>query len=51
MSDFKVWRDRMIYHMCKSSQNWRKTLEFRSSHHRPVLESWLVRNNIDGINI
>ena len=36
--------------MCRSAHLWRKTLEFTSKLPAPISKSWLVNNNIEGVN-
>ena len=45
-----MWRERMVDHMCRSTRLWRKTLEFTSKLPAPIKKSWLVNNNIEGVN-
>ena len=50
VSDFKMWRERMVDHMCRSTHLWRKTLEFTSKMPAPISKAWLMNNNIESVN-
>ena len=50
VSDFKMWRERMADHMCRSAHLRRKTLEFTSKLPAPIKKAWLVNSNIEGVN-
>ena len=50
VSDFKMWRERMVDHMCRSTHVWRKTLEFTFKLPAPISKACLVNNNIEGVN-
>ena len=50
VSDFKMWRERMVDHMCRSTHLWRKTLDITSKMPASISKAWLVNNNIEGIN-
>ena len=48
--DFKLWRNRMIDHMCRSTQKWRQILEYITAGHTQLLKDLLMATNVDGIN-
>ena len=50
VSDFQLWRDRMLDHMCRSTPRWRHTLDYIAKSKVPVKKGWLLFNNVEGIN-
>ena len=48
--DYKLWRDRVLDHMCRSNQRWRQVLDFVQTGTQYISKQWLEGTNIDGIN-
>ena len=48
--DFKLWRDRVVDHLCRSTQRWRNLLEFVQQGTSPITREWLQSTNVDGVN-
>ena len=48
--DYQNWRNRMIDHFCRSTQKWRQVLEYVQTGNTAITKSWLLVNNIEGIN-
>ena len=48
--DFKLWRDRVVDHLCRSTQRWRGVLDFVQQGLNPIGKAWLQSTNIDGVN-
>ena len=48
--DFKLWRDRVVDHLCRSTQRWRNLLEFVQQGTSPISREWLQSTNVDGVN-
>ena len=48
--DYQIWRNRMVDHFCRSTQKWRQILEYVQTGNSPIRKSWLLDNNIEGVN-
>ena len=48
--DFKLWRDRVVDHLCRSTQRWRSIPNFVQLGTQPLTQAWLASSNVDGIN-
>ena len=40
----------MIDHVCRSTQKWRHILEYVQTGTSPIKNSWLIENNIEGVD-
>ena len=50
VSDFQLWCDRMVDHLCRSTQRWRFLMEYAAKCKVPFTKEWLMQTNVDGIN-
>ena len=48
--DYKLWRSRIVDHMCRSTHRWRDILDFVQVGKTPISEAWLRKDNVDGIS-
>ena len=48
--DYLLWRNRMVDHVCRSTQKWRQTFEYIQTGTTMISKAWLLNNNIEGIN-
>ena len=48
--DYQNWRNRMVDHFCRSTQKWRQVFEYVQTGTSAIKKSWLLENNIEGIN-
>ena len=50
VTDFRLWRDRMIDHFCRSTQRWRDILTYVQVQKFPITKAWLQQDNVDGVS-
>ena len=50
VSDFQLWCDRMVDHLCRATQRWRFLMDYASKCRVPFTKQWLLETNVDGIN-
>ena len=48
--DYKLWRNRIVDHMCRSTHQWRKVLDYVQKGKTPITEAWLRTDHVNGIN-
>ena len=48
--DFKLWRNRIMDHFCRSTQLWRWILEYVKKGPSMFHEKWLRNTNVAGVN-
>ena len=47
---YKLWRDRIVDHMCRSTHRWRDILDYVQRGKSPISERWLRSDHVDGVN-
>ena len=48
--DYKMFRNRVTDHLCRSTQKWRHVLDFILTGHSMIRQSWLQSTNVCGVN-
>ena len=48
--DYKLWRSRIVDHMCRSTHRWRSILDYVQSGKSQIHQAWLLTDIVDGVN-
>ena len=50
LSEFQIWRDRMVDHISRDNHRWRSLLENLQAWQTPITREWLLTQSECGVN-